>query len=199
MRRLVTTAMLLSLPAWAGPIDGKPPTQILALLMGLIVLGTIVFVGLLSLVTLYAVLRPRKVQAGARILRAHPARSLAMGVLLGVIGLLLVNLADRLPQALGGPLGLVVLAAYAWWLVAGLAMLCHELGERLQTNLGLGSTGVGLKAIAWGLLLVVLPVCIPFVGWAVQLFLALTAVGTAVSLFFVRSPGADTDTRTDMD
>jgi len=188
--RIVSTScsayLLTALPLWAArtgdrnAFDQLPPGDKLATAVLVLLVLVCVSIGLLALMALYSLLRPRTVRHGADLLRVNPGRALGTGALAALVVVGFLALSGAVPQA--GP---VVVAFVVWalyLLLSGLCMVTHEIGDRLQSSLQSRGAGSVVAAVLWGGLILGLVGFVPFVGQLVQLVTGVLGLGVAVQV-----------------
>jgi len=180
---VASAALLLSagLPVAAGtPFDQLAPNQQLCSVATLLLAVGVVELGLLAVLLLFSVLRPATVRRGGEVLRAHPLA----GLLVGLLGLLVffgwAALMEGFPEPIKGVLIIAVLFVYACLAIGGLGIVACDLGERLQTNLGLRGLGSTAAATLYGGGLIMLLALAPIVGQLLQLTILTLGLGAAM-------------------
>ena len=189
--------LLMSLGAFAGsalpllaadPFRGLPPSQKLSLVLFIAVGVLCLKIGVLAIILLYTVARPEGVRRGAALVNRSPVRCLLAGTLVLLIFIAAAIIASRLPNPVKGLAAVALLLVFVWAVVAGLAAVAHELGERLQTSLGTGAAGTTGRAVLWGSVLVLAAGFLPVLGQLVQFVVGLFSLGAAACLVLARPP-----------
>ncbi|NOY79377.1 MAG: hypothetical protein GXP31_00075 [Kiritimatiellaeota bacterium] len=180
-RQIGIAAGLLSLLARAAPAAATASSNkswdVVVLIVGLLFLK----LGLVSLLALYAVLRPQTLRASRARLCASPRKTFITGILAFLALALLAGLLRVLPGPLKGFTGGTLLLATAYWTVGGLAAVALEVGERLQANLnGLGVGSDAAAVIAGGALLMLVGFLVGF-GQVVEIVALLLGLGAAIT------------------
>jgi hypothetical protein len=109
---------------------------------------------------------------------------------IGIIGVTIMVICWALSEAIP-PFGLVSLAVTLTVMylgVAGLAGLCHCLGDKLLSNTSSRFAGSSFAAVLCGGVLLSVLVVLPFPGWLLQGLFAVIGFGSAVSVLFQRKP-----------
>lgn len=161
------------------------PSHNLFNLLSVLLLALSISVGLLAVGFLFGVLRPQAVRRGSETVRTLPGRCLWIGLL----ALLVCGAGLAVLKALGPA---AVLPALAWglmfgyWLLSGLAMLAHSIGERVQTALLAKSLGSDAVAVVYGAAPLLAIGFLPFVGQVIHLVAVMIGLGGAISVQFAR-------------
>lgn len=160
--------------------------QNLVNLITVLLLGVSIAVGLLAVLFLVGVLRPQAVRRGSETVRTLPGRCLLVGLLS-----LLVCIAGLAVLKVLGPLAglpsLALVLAFGYWLLTGMAMLAHSIGERVQTVLMAKSLGSDAMAVVYGAVPLLAIGFLPGVGQVIQLVAIMIGLGGAISLLFAKS------------
>jgi len=151
-----------------------------------LLVGLSIGVGLLAVMFLFGVLRPQSVRRGSETVRTSPGRCLLVGLLtlLVCVGGFVVLKALGRP---GGVLSVALALVFAYWVLSGLAMLAHSIGERVQTALMAKSLGSDAMAVVYGAVPLLAVGFLPVVGQVIQLVAVVIGLGTAISTLFVKS------------
>jgi hypothetical protein len=140
-------------------------------------------IGLLAVMFLFGVLRPQSVRRGSETVRTSPGRCFLVGLLTLLVcigGFVLFKALGRL----GGVLAVALALVFAYWLLSGLAMLAHSIGERVQTALMAKSLGSDAMAVVYGAVPLLAVGFLPVVGQLIQLVAITTGLGAAMSALF---------------
>ncbi len=143
-------------------------------------------VGLLAVLFLLGVLCPQSVRRGSEIVRNAPGRCL----LVGLLAFLICLAGFVVFKALGPLAGLPSLAwalVFGYWMLSGMAMLAHHIGERVQTALMARSLGSDAMAVVYGAVPLLAVGFLPGVGQLIQLVAVMIGLGGAISNLFRRS------------
>jgi hypothetical protein len=143
-------------------------------------------IGLLAVMFLFGVLRPQPVRRGSETVRTSPGRCLLVGLLtlLVCIGGFMVFRAMRKP---GAVLSVALALVFAYWILNGLTMLAHSIGERVQTALMAKSLGSDAMAVVYGAVPLLAVGFLPVLGQLIQLVVITIGLGGAMSVLFVKS------------
>ncbi|NLC56349.1 MAG: hypothetical protein GX774_05885 [Armatimonadetes bacterium] len=173
-RRVLLLMLALPAAAMAGPGTSPRPEGVVAgILLLLVALPSLVMLELLVLALL-----PGPVAAARRALVQRSGVCFLAGVITLLLGgALLAVLADR--GGGGGLLAVLIAAALLLGIVLGLPAIGALVGHTLL-ELG-GRTPSRLTAATWGLAILFGASLFPVLGWALFVFLCLTALG-AVTL-----------------
>mgnify|MGYP006295500907 CR=1 FL=1 len=182
-RFLVPLTLFSASSVWAQSATsaGGGPVGRLLMGTGAVALALLVEIGLLSLVILAVILRPATIRAGTEELRTRPVRTFLAGVLAMIVLTLAAILLSHLPEASRPLLALLLAALFGFWAVCGGAMVCGEIGDRLQANVGAGTGGITAWSVFWGSVLIVTAGFVPILGQLVQLVVLLLALGAGIS------------------
>ncbi len=179
-RQILLAVGLFSLLAQAAPTAANNPSKswdVVVLIVGLLFLK----LGLVSLLTLYAILRPQSVREARVRLRTSPRKTFITGLLAFLVLALLVGFLQGLPGPLKGLLGGTLLLATGYWMIGGLAAVALEIGERLQVNLnGLG-IGSDAAAVIAGSALLMLAGFLVGLGQVVEIVALLLGLGATIA------------------
>jgi hypothetical protein len=170
--------LLVTTVAHAAPPDGHlPGAQQLVQTLTLLLVALTLVVGLCAVLTCLAAWRPAAVRAGAERLRQRPFRALLTGSLTLVAALLAALLLRLLPKPVAGLLGVLLLAALAVAILGGLALVAHDLGERVLASLTSRHVGSAVAAVAVGAVLLLLCGALPVLGQLLHLIALTSGLG----------------------
>jgi Na+/melibiose symporter-like transporter len=179
---LWSIGLLLTTAAHAAPPDGHlPGAQQLVQTLTLLLVAVTLALGLSAVLTCLAAWRPAAVRAGAERLRQRPFRALLTGSLTLVAALLAALLLQLLPKPLAGLLGVLLLAGLAVAILGGLALVAHDLGERVLASLTSRHVGSAVAAVATGAVLLVLCGALPLLGQLLHLVAIASGLGALLS------------------
>jgi hypothetical protein len=171
----------------AGEFQNLPWGEKLATVGILLTISVCVAVGMLALLLVYGLLRPAVIRGGSDRLRAHPKRSLLVGILGLVLLIAVIALLQAFPEPIKGLGGLVLLAAALYLMVSGAAIIAYDLGDRLLANVGARCSGSSFMAVLWGGLLLLLLGFVPVLGALIQFVALVLGFGLALSGLVDRS------------
>lgn len=179
-------AVLLALPASAIASEEARPTPETALAgVGLVLVG---LASLTALEVLVLALLPAAVGRARGELARRSGRCFAAGVLVLLVGF---GVAAALSQAggVGSLLAVLIAAALVLAVVLGLPAIASLVGDAVLRMSG--NAPAPLAAAVWGLVIVFAASMLPVLGWALFVFLCITALGAvALALLSRRQPPA---------
>ncbi len=151
-----------------------------------LLVGLSVGVGLLAVMFLFGVLRPQPVRRGSETVRTSPGRCLLVGLLTALVCIGGFAVFKALGK-FGGVLLMALALVFVYWLLSGLTMLAHSIGERVQTALMAKSLGSDAMAVVYGAVPLLAVGFLPVVGQVIQLVAITIGLGGAMSALFVKS------------
>jgi hypothetical protein len=86
----------------------------------------------------------------------------------------------------GGLPSLALALVCGYWLLVGLTILAHNIGERVQTALMSKSLGSDAMAVAYGAVLLLVVGFLPGVGQVIQLVAIMIGLGAVIHALFAR-------------
>jgi hypothetical protein len=158
-----------------------PPAAQIARTLLIVVLAVGVNLGLWALLVALAAWRPARLRGGAERLRTRPFRSFVTGLLLLVAAVLVMVVCHRLPGPAKALLALTLLALLGWFGLHGLAMVAHDLGERVLASVQSARQGSSVAAVAAGGGLLVLVACLPLLGLVLHLVALTWGLGAVLT------------------
>jgi len=143
-------------------------------------------IGLIALLGLISVLRPRQLRDGSRLVREHPLRCLGVGLLacLAFVGVGVVS--NSLGDGGKAVLLLPLFVAFLYWILFGMVFVAADVGDRVQSNVNTRSLGSGFASVLWGGVVLALIALLPIVGQGVIVLGVIVGLGAAVSLLFMK-------------